>query len=379
MMTSSKRKKVLFVITKSNFGGAQRYVYDLASSLSKDRFEAVVAFGGTGTPGSSAGKLEAMLKKAGIRTIFIQNFARDIFIFKEFLALFELMSLFRKEKPDIIHLNSSKAGGLGALAGRLTLIPNIVYTSHGWAYNEPVSGVTKLFRWTAALATVFLCHKIISVSHFDMTHAPLGIKATAIHNGVAEFNFLPQGEARKELSERASVPDEAFIIGTIAELHPSKGLATLITSAVTLEGTQIIIMGEGQLRASLEALIRKHGLESRVHLLGFIDNAPTLLKAFDVFVLPSQKEGLGYVLLEAGSAGLPVIATTVGGIPEIIDDGISGTLITPNDPTGLAKAIQELIENPNTRRSYGETLQSKVARDFSLAEMVEKTVHIYTA
>lgn len=371
------KKKVLYVITKSNFGGAQRYVFDLATSLPKENYEAVVAFGGTGVPGASAGKLEAMLHEAGVRTLFIKNFARDIFILKEFAALFELIDLFRKERPDIVHLNSSKAGGIGALAGRLVGVKKIVYTAHGWAYNEPVPFVTKLFRWTASLATLMLCHDVITVSHFDMTYSPLGLTTHVVHNGIPEPEFLEKSDAKSRLAVLASIPEDSFIIGTIAELHPNKGLDTLITAAAQVPETQFIIISEGESRAHLESLIKKHSLQSRVHLVGFVDNARILLKGLDIFVLPSRKEGLPYTILEAGAAGLPVVATTVGGIPDIIDDEINGLLVTPNDVTGLATAFNELIGNPNSRLRYGEELQKKVARYFNLRGMVKKTIEVY--
>jgi len=128
-----ERRKILFVITKSNWGGAQRYVFDLATNLPKDKFEVVVAFGGTGEPGAQTGMLHKKLEGAGVRTITLTYFTRNIFLLFDIRAFFELISLLRKERPDILHLNSSKAGGFGSVAGRVTLIPNIIFTSHGLA------------------------------------------------------------------------------------------------------------------------------------------------------------------------------------------------------------------------------------------------------
>ena len=372
-----KRKKVLYVITKSNFGGAQRYVYDLATSLPKDTYEPVVAFGGTGEVDGVEGKLGLMLKEANVRTIFIKNFTYEVLLFKEFAALRELVSLFRKERPDIVHLNSSKAGGLGALAARIARVPKIVYITHGWAHNEPVSAVTKMIRWVAELGTVLLTHKVIAISHFEMMHTPLGISSTVIHNGVAAFTPLSREEARNELEKRYGIPKDVFIVGSIAELHPSKGLDNLIHAATLFTEGHIVIMGEGESKPMLEAMIKRFNLENRVHLLGFVDGARKLLAAFDVFVLPSRKEGLGYVLLEAGSVGLPVVSTTVGGIPEIIEDEVSGELVHTNDCPGLARALQKLYDHSNTRTRYGEELKRKVDRYFNLRGMVKRTIEVY--
>lgn len=371
------KKKILYVITKSNFGGAQRYVYDLASSLPKEKYEAVVAFGGTGAPGSSAGRLQEMLDEANIRTIFIKHFAYDIFLFKEVRALFELVAIFRREKPDVVHLNSSKAGGLGGLAGRIAHVPTIVFTTHGWAFNEPVPLYAKVFRWIVSLITALLSHKLISISHFEMSHAPLALDSTVVHNGVAPFTPLSKKEAREEIKKQFGIPAESFIFGTIAELHPSKGLDTLIGAAKSVPDAHFIVMGEGILREKLETLIKKCGLENRFHLVGFVTSARKYLKGFDVFVLPSKKEGLGYVLLEAGYAELPVVATTVGGIPEIINDGISGVLVPAYDPRSLAKTLTDLMEHPNTRDRYAEELHKKVTRYFNLRGMVKHTIAVY--
>lgn len=374
---SEKKKKILYVITKSNFGGAQRYIYDLSTSLPKDRFEVAVAFGGTGEKGAGAGKLQAMLKEAGVRTIFIKNFTRDVSFFNEFKALFELIRIFRKEKPDIVHLNSSKAGGLGALAARIARMPRIIYTSHGWAHNEPVAVYIKVLRWLGELGIVLLSHKVIAISHFEKIHTPLNLSSTVVHNGVATFTPLSREEARNELEKQYGIPKDSFIAGSIAELHPSKGLDNLIHAATSFTEGHIVLMGEGESRRKFEHLIARFKLEDRVHLLGFVDGARKLLPAFDIFVLPSRKEGFGYVLLEAGTVGLPVVSTTVGGIPEIIEDQISGELVTTNDCPGLARALQKLYDNPNTRARYGEELKKKVDRRFNLRGMVKWTVEVY--
>lgn len=374
---SDTRKKVLYIVTKSNFGGAQRYVYDLVTALPKEEFDPVVAFGGTGKKEAGAGKLQSMLSSAGIRTIFIKHLARDVSFFKEFATLFELIQILKKEKPDIVHLNSSKAGGLGGLAARLTRTPRIVYTSHGWAHNEPVSPFKKGYRWVAELLTVMLCHHVITVSHFDEAHTPLGLRTIAIHNGIAPIEAASREKAREELKARYNIPQNACIVGSIAELHPNKGIDNLIRAATLFKEGHIVVMGEGESRPQLEALIKKFNLEKRVHLLGFVDGARKLLTAFDIFVLPSRKEGLPYTILEAGSVGLPVVSTTVGGIPEIIDDGISGELVSAHDCHELAKALQHLYNNPNTRERYAEELQRKVDRYFNLRGMVKHTIEVY--
>ena len=135
--TQPQRKKVLYLITKSNFGGAQRYVYDLATALPREKYEAVVAFGGTGAPGSKPGQLAEMLGEANVSTVYLHALGRDYSIM-DVRSFFEILQLIKIESPDVLHLNSSKAGGLGALAGRLCHVPQIIYTANGWPFFHAV-------------------------------------------------------------------------------------------------------------------------------------------------------------------------------------------------------------------------------------------------
>lgn len=363
------KKKLLFVITKSAWGGAGRYVFDLATAL-KDEYHVAVALGGNGP-------LAVKLEAAGVRTISIPSLTRDIHTLTDTAAFFELRRIIAKEKPDIVHLNSSKAGGLGALAARFCGVQHIVFTAHGWAYNEPVSPLSKLFRWAASLATLILSHKVITVSHFDQLHAPLGLHTTIVHNGMTPPNFVDRATARRILAEKAPITDQTLVIGTITELTKNKGNDILVEAATLIKDAVVVVIGGGEDRTMLEQMITNYHLEGRVHLVGFVDNAATLLKGFDIFVLPSRKEGLPYAILEAGAAGLPVVSTYVGGIPEIIDDQLSGLLVPAYDAAALAEALNELQKSPNTRARYGEALKEKVLRLFGQRGMVKHTAVVY--
>lgn len=362
-------KKVLYVITKSNWGGAQRYVHDLATNLPPE-YEAVVAAG-------SEGLLFAKLKRHHVRTIVVPGLGRDIRLLDDLNALVELYRLFRKERPHVLHLNSSKAGFLGALAGRLAGVRHIVFTVHGWPFNEPVSKLKKFVRWSATLVSMLLVDRAIAVSHFGTLLAPLGIKTVTIHNGIPALELIPREEARRELCEKTGVPYDAFIFGSIAELHANKGLDVLIEATYLVDDVYVIVIGEGEERGSLEKLIADLDLGKRVHLVGFIDNASRYLRAFDAFVLPSRTEALGYVLLEAGMAEVPVIASAVGGIPEIIEDQISGDLFHSLNDLALAESMREFTTSPNTIRHYAEALKAHVQKYFSIEVMVHKTVGLY--
>lgn len=358
------QKKLLLVITKSNWGGAQRYVYDLATNLNSEYDVAVAAGGGE--------LLFDKLKEKSVKTLRIPSLGRDIRAFADFHAFIELWRLFRRERPDIVHLNSSKAGALGALAARFSGVPRIIFTVHGWPFNEPVSAFSKVFRWSASFATLLLAHRSITVSRFDGMHAPLGLATVTVHNGIAAPAFLGREEARKELRVEAK-----YVIGIVAELHRNKGIDILINAMTDVKSASLVVVGDGEQRKPLEAQITALDLTDRVTLAGFVQNAASLLKAFDIFALPSRTEALGYVLLEAGFAEVPVVASIVGGIPEVIDDQLSGVLVPGDDAKALADALNELITNPATRANYAERLKEKVERYFSLRGMLKKTLEVY--
>lgn len=360
---------MLYVITKSNWGGAQRYVYDIATNLPPE-YEPVVAAG-------MHGLMMTKLKKKSIRTISIPVLGRDITLVNDILAFFALYRLFREEKPHVVHLNSSKAGVLGSIAGRLAGVRHIVFTVHGWPYSEPVSKLHKLVRWLPMLLTMLCVHRTITVSHFAMHHAPLGFRTQTIHNGIGEQEFLDRETARAEICKMAGIATDTFMFGSIAELHVNKGIDILIEATYLVDDVQVVVIGEGEERPVLEGLIRDLDLENRVHLLGFVDNAARYLKAFDAFVLPSRTEVLGYVLLEAGMAGVPVIASAVGGIPEVVHDQITGDLYHAFNDLALAESMEDFKRSPNTIRRYSEALKERVARHFNLEDMVRKTLAVY--
>ena len=309
-METIAKKKILFVITKSNWGGAQRYVYDLATGLSKDEFEVSVAFG---QPGLLAKKLGA----EKITMYPILSFQRDISVTADVKSFFELLRLFRAKKFDVVHLNSSKAAGIGALAARLAGVPRIVFTAHGWPFWENRNIIARALMYFFSWITVLLSHAVITVSDYDLKVARkmllVGHKAVRIYNGVdLHMSFGPADIIR------GAFPSGAVITGTIGELNKNKNQQALIEQAKNDPNMFVAIVGEGEERKMLEEKIKKYNLDNRVKLFGFMP-ASEALKGFDVFALPSIKEGLPYVLLEARVVALPIVANRVGGVGEILD------------------------------------------------------------
>ncbi len=371
------RKKIIYIITKGNFGGAQRYVFDLATSLAKENFDVLVATG-EGTT------LNEKLERCHIRTTSIPFLKRNINPLQEIIALFSLLKLFREERPDIIHLNSSKAGALGGLAGRLAKVPKIIFTGHGWAFNEERSFVSRILIGITHWITILLSHKTIAVSKrvFDQISIfPfIGKKITIVHNGIGPQNYLPKEEARQELYKEKT---ESLWIGTISELHKNKGLDFIIQAfakiASTNKNIELFIIGDGEEQKKLRALSQKLGIQNIVNFLGFKKEASRYLQAFDIFTLTSRTEAFPYALLEAGSAGVPIIASRVGGIPELISNKENGILVEPGNIFDIEYALRDLIQNPEKRNTFSLLLKKKVEEFFSLKVMLSNTLEIYNS
>ncbi|MBI2047948.1 MAG: glycosyltransferase family 4 protein [Parcubacteria group bacterium] len=377
-----QKKKILYVITKSNFGGAQRYVFDLATSLPKEQFSVSVLLGGEGT-------LKEKLYSGGIRTITLPYFKRDIHIFNDIRTFFALISILKKERPDIIHLNSSKAGILGTIAGRIADVPRIIFTSHGWAFNEQRPFWQKIFFFLIHAKTVLFSYVAIAVSEKTkgqiITRMPfLKKKIRVIYNGIKRVNLKTREESRNFLSSKNNILTQkknSLWIGTIAELHPTKGIIYAIEAIkeIISETPHIIyiIMGDGEQREELEETIQTLGLQNNIFLLGFVPDASQYLSAFDMFLVPSISEALSYAVLEAGNAKLPVVATRVGGIPEIIENKKNGLLIPSRNAHAISLSLSYIIKNKKKRSLYGEKLFNTIKNKFSFAQMLQKTIEIY--
>jgi glycosyltransferase involved in cell wall biosynthesis len=374
--------KILYVITKSNWGGAQRNVFDLATSMKEAGHEVAVALGGDGI-------LRKRLEDAGIYTHSISTMGRDISVSDDTGSLREIISIIRHRRPDVLHVHSPKAAGLGAIAGRLLRVKNIVYTVHGWAFNENRPWHQKVTIVFFSWLTMLLCHNVIVLSKYEYVQSMrfpfTKKKVRLVPSGIKSPTFMSVDGAKQTISKMLGMNlldfNKRMVIGVIAELHPNKGLSYLIEALETVAQQYphalCVIIGDGQDVNTLSIDIHQRQLENHVRLIGYLENASEYLKAFSIFALPSIKEGLPYVLFEAGYASLPVLSTTVGGIPEIVEDTKSGILVQPHKSRELAHALSFLIEQPAERRKYGVALRERILRDFHFEKMVREIEKVY--
>lgn len=379
-MEKKKIKKICFVITQGEIGGAQMYVRDLASLLPPDEFKITIAHGQKPNDW-----LDREARAAGIKTDYLRFVKRALNPLYDFLGYLELCHYFKKQKFDIVHLNSSKVGVLGARAAKKAKIKKIIFTCHGWAFDDPRPAGEKavyksIYRYLAKYVD-----KIITVSEYAR-RAGLGIglpadKMVTIHNGlnIERIKLFTRAEARKILHENYHLPIDKKIVATVANFYPTKGVKYLLSAAkiYLAKDSQTIfcIIGSGQQYAEFQNFIKVHKLTDRVFLLTNITNASQLMPAFDLFVLTSLKECLPYVLLEAANAGLPIVATDVGGNPEVLNyyPNQQYKLVSAKNPTETAQAIAEMLPQQNLFAAELEAIRHRI----SISNMVRQTARLY--
>ncbi|MEK7647132.1 MAG: glycosyltransferase family 4 protein [Patescibacteria group bacterium] len=387
----NNRRKILYIITKSAWGGATKYTYDLASAMPQNGFETYIA-AGSALPEEK--NLFTGLQGSNTHCHVIKNFQKSINPLKDLFALWEILCLIRQIKPDIIHTSSSKAGGLAGFAAFIlrVLSPETyhlktVFTAHGWAYHENrPKWQREIIKWLSR-ATAFFYDTIITVSEFDRQSAvqnKIGRseKFITVHNGIDpdSLAFLPKNEARAALMP--STEEKSFWVGTIGEFTANKGHKFLIEAAKILcpkyPKLHFVIIGHrGEEKLNLLRQITKSGLAKCVRIIDSPPDAAKYLKAVDIFVLPSLKEGLPYVLLEAGLAELPSIATDVGGNREIIITGKDGILVKAANANELARAIERVLLDENLKNALAQSLRQKILNSYSLQKMIDETLAVY--
>ncbi|MDB5194616.1 MAG: hypothetical protein JWN50_630 [Parcubacteria group bacterium] len=365
--------KILYGITKSNFGGAQRYVYELAREAKHRGHDTAVLLGGRGV-------LTEKLDSRGVRVISLPTLGRDVRITKDLRAFLDIYRILRQERPDVFHINSSKMAAIGAVAARIAGVPHIIFTAHGWEFNGPGPLYRKIALKAIYWVTIAVSDLTICVSEKTMNDVaawPFARKKCAVvHNGIAPFDLVPRDMARQELG----IKGDTFTVGTISELRRIKGPDILLYAwrdFIKNHAGVLVIIGEGEELANLKEQAKKLGIESSVYFLGFMDNAKKFLKAFDVFVLASRSEALPYAPLEAGLAGLPVVATAVGGVPEIIKDLETGALVQPEFPEEICHVLEGFAADAKMRTDLGENLKKFVEEEYSLGQMFDKTFALY--
>jgi len=375
------RVRVAHVITRLCRGGAQENTFHTVRLADRDRFEVDLISGPTTGPG---GSIEPRLRDAGIPILRIPELVRRVSPLRDWRALRSLTRLFRERRYDIVHTHTSKAGFIGRVAARRAGVPLIVHTPHGHIFHGYFPALlTRIFVRMERYAAGFTDRIIALTARGIEEHLGQGIgrrdQYVAIFSGIDLEPFERARAVRTATREALGVAPDDLLVGGAGRLEPIKGFTYFIQAAEMIGGAlpqaRFVLAGDGSMRGVLER--RAAGLGNRFRCLGFRADMADLMAALDIFVLPSNNEGMGRVLLECGAAGTPAVATNVGGVPEVLEDGATGILVPPRDPAALARAVIDLARDPIRRLRMGEAARTKVVPAFGLVRMVRLIEELY--
>jgi glycosyltransferase involved in cell wall biosynthesis len=284
-------------------------------------------------------------------------------------------ALLAQMKPDLLHVHSRRGADIyGGLAARRAGVPAVLSRR----VDNPEPGVlarAKYRRYQAVIA--------ISARIRDMLINDVGLasgQVALVPDAVDSARFRP-GDNGAQVRAELGLPADAVTVALVAQLIPRKGHRVLLDTLPTLLDKQprlhVLFFGQGPLQTRLESRIQGLGLSERVHLLGFRDDMDALLPAMDLLVHPALREGMGVALLESMACGVPVLASRVGGIPDVVEEGVSGRLVPPGDRQALTRVLAELLNDPDQRRRLGAAGRQRVLGGFSIDQMVEGNLAVY--
>src|SRR4030042_813541 len=384
----SEKRHILCIIAQGEMGGAQRFVAELANHLDHDRFRLEVIWGAESGPALG----RDLPPQVAFMTV--RHLVRAVSPWHDLVAIRELRMVMLRFRPDIVLCISSKAGFVGSRAahGLRNELPNLkmVYRIVGWSFNDPLPAWKRfLYRTMERLSARWKDVIVVNNTH-DLDQARMiGIrprnKLVRIFNGIDPYRpFIDRDQARAYLNGK--VPElyrhepYEYLIGTIANFYPAKDLATLIRSAARVsENVRFVVIGDGYQRGMLERMVAEYELQNRFFLIGKLFDAAQYMHAFDLFVLPSVKEGFPWALLEAMAAKVPIVATNVGAVPEMVQDGISGIVVPPRDAQSLAAGIVSALEDDRRRREMAISAHQRVISQFSLHAMMAEYEKLFSA
>lgn len=362
--------RVLWLIKGLGLGGAEQLLARSARYVDRSRYEYRAAFL---LPWKTAlvDDLEAM----GIPVTCLHHRIPG-----DPRVVYHLARLLRRNRIDILHAHLPYTGIIGRCAARLAGTPHVIYTEHN--LQERYRPLTRFLNQ----ATLNLCDLTVAVSEEvrrSLLASSIARRKTVrtILNGIDADLMCEQAKAGGDVRQEFNIPPDRPIVGVVNVFRTQKRLDIWIRAAGKIAQAEpnavFMIVGDGPLRAEIEAKAAREGLGGRVYFPGLRSDAPRLIAAFDIFMMASEFEGLPIAVLEAMALRVPVVATSVGGLPDVLNDGRCGLLVEPGNPYVLAERVVTLLRTPSLRRSLAEAAALRVRERFSIARMVRETEDVY--
>ena len=369
-MPGKNKINIMQITHDLNIGGLQRLVVDISRHLDKARYQVTVCALREG------GILEKELANDNIKVIKLPAARNGV----DYLAFWKLYKILRDERPHIIHTHNTQPFAEGSLAAFLAGVPVCIHTEHGRQFPD------KKRYMLAERFFSYYVDQIIAVS--DSAKKDLveyekirPDKIQVIMNGIDGDKYTVNIDRNRKLKDLGIDNRYDFILGFVGRLSPEKGLTYLLKAMRLVvdkyPAALLLIAGEGVLLGDLRKETEQLNLNNNIMFLGPRSDIPEIMKLLDIFVLPSLREGLPLVLLEAAAASLPIVATDVGGNKEIVTDGLNGFLVKPEDEQSLFRAIEYFIINEEMRKHYGQHSFDAFGNRFSIDSMMQAYEDIY--
>ena len=380
-----KKKKIILVNSRFSIGGAIVYSTFIAKYFNNDNYETILI---AGTADENEVSMEEFALRHQVKPILIPEIGREISLFDDLVALWKIFQIMLKEKPDIVHTNSSKGGLLGRIPAILLRVPLILHTYHGHVFSGYFSKLkTKLIIWIEKILAVFT-RIIIVISRLQFEDICLKYKIAADH----KFRIIPFGlelerfrdlkPFQHNLRQEYSIPEKQVIVGTVGRLFAIKNQIMFLHAIKKIVNsdrqinTRFIIVGDGDLRQELENYVRQNNLNDWVIFTGNRFDQENIYAALDVFVLTSNNEGTPVTLIEALACGIPVVCTRVGGIPDVLNN-IKSILIEKGDDQNLADELQKLITDADYRNQFKQNHYQEMEKRYSVRRLLQDLEGIY--
>ncbi len=378
-----KKIKIALVITRLDWGGVPDIIRIICNNLNPEIYDLRLITGLTKYPSV---KTKEFLNRLNDRLIILPNLQRNINPLKDGLTLINLYRLFRKEKFDLVHTHTSKAGVLGRIAAKAAGVPKVVHTFHGHTfYGYFGIWMSKIIvaieRFAAAFADkITVLTELEKEDLIKFKIAPPA-KIVVINSGL-ELDIYKEVNIDIASKKKAlQIEPEALAVGMIGRLEPVKGPEYFIEAAKFISQrfpkVKFLVVGEGSLRNKLEDRCKKLNIFEKFIFTGWREDVAEILPILDILVLPSLNEAVGRILIEAGACGVVAVATKVGGVAEIVKENVTGILVAPKDADSLAKAVIGLLEDEEKRLKMKEAAKKWIDDKFSASKMAKRFSDLY--
>jgi len=361
-------------------------VIQLTAGMDTERFKQLIVTG-VESPGEASMRADA--ERRGLHLIVLRELGREVSARDDLVTLFKLYRLFRRWQPDIVETHTAKAGTVGRIAARLAGVPVRVHVFHGHVFHSYFSPAKTRVFLEIERALARISTRIVVLGD-EQRREILGYgigtpeKVVSIPLGFELAPFLEaerwRGALRAELGLPAD-PEQAPIVGIVGRLFPIKAHEVFLAAATQilaeLPNTHFVIVGGGEREAELQSLGSQPPLAGHLHFLGWRTDAPRIYADMDLFALTSHNEGMPVTIIEAMAAARPVVATNVGGVPNLVQDGQTGLLVPPRDPAAVARACVALLNDPVRRRAMGEAGRKAVGSRLDISTLVQTMTRFY--